>query len=59
MSASYVLKKTSDGQFMFNLKAVNGEIILTSERYKAKASAETGIASVKTNGTSASVDDQT
>ena len=34
---------------MFNLKAGNGERILTSERYKTKASAETGIASVKAN----------
>lgn len=34
---------------MFNLKAGNGEIILTSERYKQKASAENGIRSVQTN----------
>ena len=38
MSAKFVLKNSKD-QFMFNLKAGNGEIILTSERYKAKASA--------------------
>jgi len=49
MSSKYELKKAADGQFMFNLKAGNGEVILTSERYKAKASAEAGIASVKTN----------
>ena len=49
MAAKYVLKKTSDGQFMFNLKAENGEIILTSERYKAKDGANNGIESVKTN----------
>lgn len=49
MAALYELKKSSDGQFMFNLKAGNGEVILTSERYTAKASAENGIASVKTN----------
>ena len=34
---------------MFNLKAPNGRIILTSERYKTKASALNGIKSVKTN----------
>ncbi len=34
---------------MFNLEADNGQIVLTSERYKQKASAENGIASVKTN----------
>ncbi len=49
MAAKYELKGTSDGQFMFNLKAANGEVILTSERYTEKASAENGIASVKQN----------
>lgn len=49
MAAKYELKTSSDGQFMFNLKAGNGEVILTSERYTAKASALNGIESVKTN----------
>ena len=34
---------------MFNLKAPNGEVILTSETYREKKSAEKGIASVKSN----------
>ena len=46
---TYVLKRTSDDQYMFNLKADNNEIILTSERYTAKSSAENGIESVKAN----------
>ena len=45
----YELKRTSDSQFMFNLKAGNNEVILTSERYRTKASAEAGIESVRTN----------
>ncbi len=45
----YDLKSTSDEQFMFNLTASNGEIILTSERYTAKHSAMNGIESVKEN----------
>lgn len=49
MAGKFELKKTSDDQYMFNLKAGNGEIILTSERYKAKASAENGIRSVQEN----------
>lgn len=49
MAGKYVLKKSADGQFMFNLKAGNGQIILTSERYKSKKSAENGIASVQKN----------
>lgn len=34
---------------MFNLKGGNGEVVLTSERYTTKQSAEGGIASVKVN----------
>lgn len=49
MPGKYVIKNSSDGQFMFNLKAGNGEIILTSERYTTKSSAENGIESVRTN----------
>ena len=49
MAGKFELKKSSSGQFMFNLKAGNGEIILTSELYKAKSSAEGGIESVKKN----------
>ena len=45
----YELKKSSNGQYHFNLKASNGEIILSSEMYASKASAENGIASVQTN----------
>lgn len=46
----YELKTAKDGQFMFNLKATNGQIILTSELYKTKPAAENGIASVQKNG---------
>jgi uncharacterized protein YegP (UPF0339 family) len=49
MSAKFEIKKAGDGQFYFNLKAGNGEVILTGEQYKAKASAQGGIESVKTN----------
>ncbi len=41
--------KNSKGQFMFNLKAANGKIILTSERYTSKSGAMNGIESVKKN----------
>lgn len=34
---------------MFNLKAGNHEVILTSERYSTRAGAENGVASVKEN----------
>ncbi|MBM3117428.1 YegP family protein [Jeongeupia naejangsanensis] len=49
MSGKYELKLAKDGQHMFNLKAANGQVILTSELYRSKAAAENGIESVKTN----------
>jgi uncharacterized protein len=49
MAGKFEVKKAKDGQFYFHLKAGNGEIILSSEMYKAKASAEHGIESVKKN----------
>src|SRR5262245_576885 len=51
MSAKFEIQKTSDGHFHFHLKAANGEIIFSSQQYKAKASALDGIASVKANAT--------
>lgn len=49
MSAKFVLKKTADGQCMFNLCSSNGQVILTSERYAQKAGALNGIDSVRKN----------
>ncbi len=49
MTMMFELSKSSDGQFRFVLKADNGETVLTSELYQSKASAENGIASVKSN----------
>ncbi len=41
------------GEYRFRLKARNGEIIATSEGYKAKASCVNGIASVQKNAADA------
>lgn len=49
MAAKYDLVKVKGGQFMFNLKSANGQVVLTSEHYKAKASATKGIESVRAN----------
>jgi uncharacterized protein len=49
MAGKFELKKAKDGEFFFHLKAANGQIILASEMYKEKSSAESGIASVKKN----------
>lgn len=50
MNGYYELKTASGGQPMFNLKAGNHEVILTSQRYKSKEAALAGIESVRKNG---------
>jgi uncharacterized protein len=49
MAGYFELKAAAGGQFMFNLKAGNHEVILTSELYTAKSGTEHGIESVKKN----------
>jgi uncharacterized protein len=49
MAAKFELTNAAGGKFKFNLKSSNGQVILTSELYDAKKSAEKGIASVKKN----------
>ncbi|MEL7370595.1 MAG: YegP family protein [Myxococcota bacterium] len=50
MAGKFDLKKSSNGKFMFNLKAGNGQVILTSEMYEARSGAENGMESVRKNG---------
>jgi uncharacterized protein len=45
----FVITKRANGEFQFNLKAGNGQTILTSEGYSTKAACSNGIESVKTN----------
>ena len=45
----FEIKTAKDGQNYFNLKASNGQIILSSEMYTTMKSCENGIASVKKN----------
>ena len=45
----FVITKRTNGEFQFNLKAGNGQTILTSEGYTTKAACTNGIESVKTN----------
>lgn len=44
-------KTGKDGQFYFNLKADNGQIILSSEGYSSAAARDNGIESVRKNAT--------
>ncbi len=50
MAGTFELKRGESGKFMFNLKAGNGQVILTSQAYQSKSSALTGIASVRRHG---------
>ncbi|EGR3965984.1 YegP family protein [Vibrio cholerae] len=52
----YELKKSSNNQFYFVLKATNGQVIATSEMYTTKQNAINGIESVKANANSQTVD---
>ena len=49
MKATFEIKRSADGSFIFNLKAANDQVILTSQKYPAKESAEDGIAAVRQN----------
>ena len=59
MPAKFEIKKTSHGEFRFNLKATNGQVIATSESYKTKAACLNGIESVRKNAPDAVLDDTT
>ncbi len=45
----FVISKRKNGDFQFNLKAGNGQVILTSEGYTTKAACLNGVESVKRN----------
>ncbi len=49
MAAKFALTTGKDGQYYFNLKAGNGEIILSSEGYTTTAARDNGIESVRKN----------
>ena len=59
MAGKFVITTAKNGEFTFNLKASNGEVILTaSETYTSQSACENGIASVKKNS-GVAVEDQT
>lgn len=49
--SKFVITTRKNGEFQFNLKADNGQIILSSEGYVTKANCENGIVSVRINST--------
>jgi uncharacterized protein YegP (UPF0339 family) len=48
--AAFTVFKGLDGKYYFNLKAANGEIVLSSQGYTTKTSAKKGVASIRENG---------
>ena len=59
MAAKFVLTKDTSGKFHFTLLASNGRVIATSELYKTRAAAMTGIESIRKNAAGAALDDKT
>lgn len=55
----YERKETAAGNFRFNLKASNGQVIGTSENYTSKSGRDNGIESVKKNAPEAKLVDLT
>lgn len=49
MAGKFVLTKRDNGEFQFNLRAGNGQIILSSEGYSTHKAALAGIESVRRN----------
>lgn len=45
----FVISLRKNGEYQFNLKASNGQVILASEGYTSKAGCENGIESVRKN----------
>lgn len=50
MAGKFEMKKSKNDKFMFNLKAGNGQVILSSEMYESKSACQNGIESIKKNG---------
>ena len=55
----FALYKSSDGQFYFNLKANNNQIIGTSEMYSSAEMRDKGVDSAKVNGATVETEDLT
>jgi uncharacterized protein YegP (UPF0339 family) len=55
----YSRDKASNNQYYFNLRANNGQTIGTSEMYTTSDACDNGIESVKLNGPTSDIDDQT
>jgi len=55
----FEIEAAASGGYKFNLKAANGQVIATSQVYKALDSCKNGVESVRKNSTAAALEDQT
>ena len=59
IDSHYERKQAHNGQYMFNLRAANHQVIGTSETYESAAGRDNGIESVKNNAPTGTVTDLT
>lgn len=55
MSGKFECSVGKDGKHRFNLKAANGQVILTSQGYEGKSGCHNGIESVRKHGPNAAM----
>ncbi len=53
----FIIKRSSNNKYYFNLYAKNYKVIATSEMYESKSACENGINSVKENAPKAEVEE--
>ncbi|MCP5019398.1 MAG: DUF1508 domain-containing protein, partial [Ketobacter sp.] len=58
-TGKFELFEGKNGGLYFRLKASNGQVILTSQKYKTKQSAEKGVASIKKNASENNIEYRT
>lgn len=56
---SFVIKRSSNNQYLWLIKAANGQTLATSETYHNKADALSAVNSVKLNAAGARIVDET
>jgi len=59
MAGKFVVFQDAQGQYRFQLKAGNGQVIATGEAYTTKKACLSGIASIRRNAAAAALVDQT
>lgn len=59
LKGKFEIKRTSDGRYMFNVRAANTQVIASSQIYSSMTACKNGIASVGANAPIAAIEDQT